>query len=231
MTALALLAILPAAAARSLGEPGTIQVPAGELVGLCGPAPDFSTAQAARQAVLAQHERLVRLSQAHDLVPVRPGAVFSDAAGVARHLRDGTAHYQRLLAGIAGCVEVAIMVRIQPAPAEVPVQARATTEGGLAYLRARRASARPSGLSSSGNPTSLLSEMLAVRAAGLRVSRQAADVPGTAAATVLVPRARLPDLLAGVGRTAAAAQDAEISADGPWPCYIFTAEETSDVPA
>lgn len=229
MTALALLAILPAATARSLGEPGTIRVPAADLVGLCGPAPDFSTAETARRAVLAQHERLVRLAKAHDLVPVRPGAVFADATGVARHLREEAARYRGLLSRVAGCVEVAITVRIGQGPADEPESA--TAESGLAYLRARGLRARAAVPPSTARAVSVLAHTLATCAAGLPVAHPGAQPPGHASATLLVPRPRLPDLLAQIWRTAAATSGLSIGVEGPWPCYIFTAEESSHVPA
>jgi hypothetical protein len=222
MTRLALLAVLQGEAARTLGEPGTVQVPVAGLLGLCMPAPDLSTAEAARGAVLAQHDRLVRVALAHDLVPVRPGAVFSGRGAVAAAISAQSAAHRAHLDRIAGSVEVTLLVDV---PTQVVARTEAVAAGGVAYLRARRPLAPPA-----ASPTAeqLLADALAAVAMPLPVREQAEHGEGPASATVLVPRRQVATFLAMVGRwadTVATPVGAQVRTLGPWPCYTFATTE------
>jgi hypothetical protein len=225
MTVLALQAVLPAAAIRTLGEPGAVLVAADDLVGLCVPAPDFTTAEGARAAVLAQHDLLVRVALAHDLVPVRPGAVFTDRARVARHLSDGARAHRARLDRIAGCLELSVSARVAAEPAPLPAS---TPSDGIAYLRARRSP--PSAADGNDRSVRFLSDTLAACAPGLSFLPQPATDPTVAAAALLVPRDRLAAVMSALGRAgeAAATGRAAITLHGPWPCYVFTTAEVRD---
>lgn len=223
MTRLALIAVLPAAAKRTLAEPGTTRVPAAGLLGLCVPAPDLATAETARRAVLAQHDRLVRIALAHDLVPVRSGAVFSGPAAVAAELVGRAATYRAYLDRVSGALELTLSVGA-PAAVVPPTPPPGGAEG-LAYLRARRPRVAGEGALAADR---LLADALVAGAPGLPVQSSSAPGAAEAAATVLVPRPRISAVLAGLGRWAAEVATpagATVRLLGPWPCYAFTTEE------
>jgi hypothetical protein len=222
MTPLALIAVLPAAAGRTLDEPGATCVPAAGLIGLCVPAPDLATAETARLAILAQHDRLVRIALAHDLVPVRSGAVFSGPVAVAAELVRRAATYRAHLGRVSGALELTVSVS---APAGVGPQTAPGGAEGLAYLRARRP--RPSAVSSPA-ADHLLADALAAGAVGLPAQSPSAQGLAEAAATILVPRHRIAAVLAALGRWSAEVATpagATVRLLGPWPCYTFTTAE------
>lgn len=225
MTGLALLAVLPAAAGRILSEPGTQTVPVGDVLGLCAPAPDFSTADGARAAVVAQHDLLTRVALAHDLVPVRPGAVFSSRARIAQYLTTAHADLARRLARVEGKLELVVSVRTTVA-APVPVPSPGLD--GVAYLRARRATAADPGACRAGSGTAahLLADILAACGTGLAAVGRPSSDPHEAEATLLVPRTQLAAVLRTVGAVASARPGgADVTVRGPWPCYVFSAAE------
>lgn len=226
MTLLALIAVLSDAAGRTLAEPGTTLVPVAGLLGLCIPAPDLSTVEGARCAILDQHDRLVRVALAHDLVPVRSGALFSGRQAVATTLGAQAGMYRAYLDRVSGALEVTLSVAT---PAAARSQTSSGAAEGLAYLRARRP--RPA-IDTSPGAERLLAEALAVVAAGL--SAQVLSGPGTdgaaATATILVPRARIAAVLSSLARwtdDVAAPAGARVRIQGPWPCYSFTTAEVS----
>ncbi|MCU0906390.1 MAG: GvpL/GvpF family gas vesicle protein [Rhodobacteraceae bacterium] len=227
MTPLALIAVLAATAERTLGEPGTTVVPAAGLLGLCIPAPDLATADAARQAVLCQHERLVRVALAHDLVPVRSGAVFSGVAAVAAALGAQAAIYRTHLERVSGALELTLSI-VAPAPrVAAPGLQGPSGADGISYLRTRRP--RPA-IDQSQATDRLLADAIATVAPGLPVCLQPAQADGAAAATILVPRLRIAAVLSALERwtdEVAVVSGARVRLLGPWPCYAFTTLEVS----
>lgn len=225
MTDLALLAVLPFGASRFLSEPGTVPVPVGDLLGLCAPAPDFTTAEGARVAVAAQHALLTRVALAHDLVPVRPGAIFSNSGRVAEHLHAARGDLAARLARIAGCLELVLSVRAVPG---APMPPESPGLDGLAYLRARRPVAAPpaSDRVESAAAAQILSDVVAACGPGqTALGRSSAD-PDEAEATLLVPRARLAAVLSAIAAAEASrSREAQVGVRGPWPCYVFSATE------
>jgi len=223
-------------AARGLTEPdesGAICVAGRTLQAICTrrdpDAVPFDDADAEIAAAMAHHDRLVRLSERHDVLPVRFGTVFSGAEPLRAHLDTNAAAFAASLKRISGCQEFGIRIGIEATPngTDTSTLGGAPASGGRQFLRQRRA-LRDRRSDIAAQRTALVERVTDAIATCARDLRHAPRRDGDMVeASVLVSRTRAQPLFA-LHRTfedAMARLGLSLAIRGPWPAYSFCAPE------
>ncbi len=197
-------------------------------------------------AIAAAHHRiLAALAGAHDVAPVRLGAICADPVALARAVQDQAPALAATLARIAGAGEYIIQVlddraksaRAQPASAAPSTSRPAPppAPGGRAYLTARRAhrDARRTAITAVETVCSTLSAELEAIARVHQVTPRRPNYPERKLdMAILLPKADEPRLAAILAAHLPQAEAAglRLKASGPWPAYSFAVTPASEPP-
>lgn len=197
----------------------------GELVAVVSPVADMARVMAPAQVDLLAYERVIRSRHAvADVVPMRFGSVLSGEAAVRAHLDEQRASYLRVLARVAGCVEVGVRALISSPPPPVMREEVAPIRSGADYLKARRH--RYSAESQLRDQCAALEQSLLSKVAPLcrehrmEFSRPRPGEPVLCSVYFLVQRDQVPAFRAALS-SSPGADHPETSLSGPWPPFNF----------
>jgi hypothetical protein len=202
--------VSPGHAAESADPSGRVRSDAGAL-------------EREARAALAHNRLLTAYAVSTDVAPVRYGAAVSDPDAARALLLPEHALYEAVLTRVAGSVEYALRLAAETQGRAVePTDAAPPT--GRAYLaqqRGRRDARDQMSAARADCIAALVSEAAAL-------ARETAPLPARAdrlfELALLVPRARVDDLVAVAGRRhpEAAKLGLNLTLVGPWPPYSFT---------
>jgi hypothetical protein len=199
----------------------------GELAAVVSAVADMARVEAPAQTELLAYERVIRSQHAAaDVVPMRFGSVLSGEAAVRAHLDEQRATYLRVLARVAGCVEMGVRALISPRSQPVgPEEASPPPiRSGAEYLKARQR--RYSAESQLHEHGAALERFLISKVAPLcrehrmEFSRTRPGEPALCSVYFLVPRDQVPAFRAALSPSMDS-EPLEKSLSGPWPPFNF----------